>query len=60
MAFDLEELHLKKSKKIFVIGFSAITYHFGNGNPLKKDDARQQKLWKTCCLLPKPTCMFLL
>ncbi len=41
MAFDLEELHKEKCKKRFVIGYGAITYYFGNGNPYKKDDAQQ-------------------
>jgi hypothetical protein len=59
VAFDLEELHFKKSKKIFVIDYGAITYHFGNGNPYKKDRCTTT-MWKTCCLLLKPTCLFLL
>jgi len=41
VAFDLEELHKEKSKKRFVIGYGAITYYFGNGNPYKKNDAQQ-------------------
>ncbi len=41
MAFDLEELHNEKSKKRFVIGYAAITNHFGNGNPYKKDNAQK-------------------
>jgi hypothetical protein len=32
---------LKKSKKRLDIGYRAITKHFGNANPYKKDDAQQ-------------------
>jgi hypothetical protein len=42
MAFDLKELRQKKSKKRSIIGYGAITYYFGNGNPYKKDDAQEQ------------------
>jgi hypothetical protein len=41
VAFDLEKLHPKKSKKRFVIGYGAITEHFGSANPYKKDDAQE-------------------
>jgi hypothetical protein len=40
VAFDLEELHQKKPKKISILGYGAITYYFGNGNPYKKDNAQ--------------------
>jgi hypothetical protein len=38
MAFDFKKLHWEKSKKRYVIGYGAITNHFGNGEPYKKDD----------------------
>jgi hypothetical protein len=41
VAFDLEKLHKEKFKNRFVICYGAITDHFGNGNPYKKDDAQQ-------------------
>jgi hypothetical protein len=41
VAFDLEELCPKKSKKRFIIGYGAILDHFGNGNLYKKDDAQK-------------------
>jgi hypothetical protein len=50
VAFDLKELHWEKSKQRFVIGYGAITDHFGNGNPYKKDDAQQQKIMEDLLL----------
>jgi hypothetical protein len=41
VAFNLEEPHREKSKKRFIIDYGAITKHFGNANPYKKDDAQQ-------------------
>ncbi len=41
MAFDFKKLHWEKSKKRYVIGYGAITNHFGNGEPYKKDDWQQ-------------------
>jgi len=58
--FDLKKLHQDKFEKRHVIGYGAIIDHFGNGNRYKKDDAQQQKFMRTCCLLSKATCLFLL
>jgi hypothetical protein len=42
-------LHHEKFKK-FIIGYGAITNHFGNGNPYTKNDAQQQKFMKDLLL----------
>jgi hypothetical protein len=41
------------SKKISIIGYGAITYHFGNGNYYKKDDAQQRKIMEYITFLAK-------
>jgi hypothetical protein len=38
-----KEQHQEKSKRIFSVNSKAITNHFGNTNPHKKDDAVQKK-----------------
>jgi hypothetical protein len=43
VAFNLEELHRKKSKKRFAISYGAIIDYFGNANPYKKDDVQEHK-----------------
>ncbi len=50
VTFDSKELHWEKYKNRFVIGYETIIYHFGNGNPYKKDDAQQQKIMEDLLL----------
>jgi hypothetical protein len=38
-----KEKHQEKSKIIFIVNSKAITNHFANTNPHKKDDAQQKK-----------------
>jgi hypothetical protein len=57
--FDSKDLHQEKSKKKSIIGYGAITNHFGNGNLYKKNDAQQQKFMEDVMLfVAKPTCIF--
>jgi hypothetical protein len=42
MSLLIKLTYTNKSPFVFIIGYGAITYHFGNGNPYKKDDAQQQ------------------
>lgn len=53
VAFDLEELHWKKSKKRSTIGYGAITKHFGNANPYRKDYAQQSKFMEDLLFVAK-------
>jgi hypothetical protein len=43
-------LHHEKFKKKSISSYGAITNHFGNGNPYKKDDAQQQKFMEDLML----------
>jgi hypothetical protein len=40
LSLDAKESHQKKSK----VSYKAITNHFGNDNPYKKDDAQSKKI----------------
>jgi hypothetical protein len=53
VAFDIEKLHWKKSKKRFAISYGAITKHFGNANPYQKDDPQQQKFMEDLLFVAK-------
>ncbi len=56
---DSKNLHQEKSKKIFIIGYGAITNHFGNGNLYKKNDAQKQKIMEDVMLFVAKTYMLI-
>jgi hypothetical protein len=59
MGVLIQKTYTRKSPKINLFGYGAITNHFGNGNLYKKNDAQQQKIMENVMLfVAKPTCIY--